>query len=207
MMNKAKALMGLTACLALAGCGKSQDSRDLDHPVSEPRIQQTWQSDCASSELLDLSQRTYLKFSGTAYHEVHVLYSEAGCVGEAVEVRFGGNFALHEPSPADTYSADVRYETVELTALSPAGRDVLEKAKFCGVERWELGRAENLVGRTGTLFCPLRKVPSGEYNLVSIEGDKLFLGKSGMRAGATVESGRPKEVDHDRPFRTAERDL
>ncbi len=201
-MKKTLVSMGIAA--ALMGCGAD---KNLEQMAKEPKLMQAWEGPCASADILDLSMRTYYDFSSADYKEVHTFYSEKDCRGEAAEVRYTGSLALKDAAPNGLRNVDFRFDNVELNVLGPAGKDVLEKAKFCGIETWSMGSPVNLNGKTGTAGCPLRKVPTGEFNVLSIENDVLFLGKSGLRGGADVEKNRPKEVDHDKAFRASARKL
>lgn len=203
-MKKTFALISVGVAAALLGCGAD---KNLKQSAAEPTLMQTWEGACASSDLLDLSLRTYFEFSGAGYKEVHTFYSEKDCRGEAAEVRYTGALTLREQAPNGLRNVDFRFDKVDMTVLGPKGKEILEKVKFCGIESWAMGPAIDLTGKTGTAGCPLRKVPTGEFNVTAVENNVLFLGKSGLRGGADVEKDRPTEVERDKPYHVSARKL
>lgn len=205
-MKKTVGMLTVAALgLWITGCGKDKELNS--NAVAAPELMRTWEGGCESSDILDLSLRTYYKLDGADYKEVHTFYAEKDCRGEAAEVSYSGVLAAKDKAPNGTRSIDFRFDRVAVMATGPAGKQALEKAKLCGVETWELGKPVDLAGKTGTFGCPLRKVPTGEYNIISVENEVMYLGKSGLRGGATVESDRPTTVDHDKPFRPSQRQL
>lgn len=186
---------------ALSGCGK-----DLKQATQEPRLMKVWEGQCATSDLLRLSVKPYFKFSGSEYKEVHTFYSEANCVGEAVDLTYRGEFTIRD-EVAGARKVDFRFDHVEVTALNQKGKDTLEAVKFCGTPTWELGKNVVLDGKTGGVTCPLRTVPTGEFNIYAFENEKLFLGKAGLRGGPTKEADRPTSVDRDQVFVPSGRNL
>jgi hypothetical protein len=198
------ALTVLTSFFA-AGCGST--IKDAKQRFEEPLLMNTWEGKCAKSDLLDLSEKPYFKFSGNFYQEVHTFYSDADCVSPAVDITYKGELMLHEANPEKIRKVDFRFDHVEVAALNPAGKDVLESVGFCGVDTWEVNKAVNLEGKTGTLTCPLRTVPTGEFNLFKLDSEVLYLGKSGLRGGTTTEGSRPTAIETDRPYTKSTRKL
>jgi len=205
-MKRVTEKLATLACLAvLAACGS--DGKSGSQGVSASELMRTWEGECRSSDILDLSMKTYFAFDGDDYKEVHSFYAEKDCRGEAAEISYTGVITPKEKAPNGERNVDFRFDKVEAMAVGPRGKEVLDKAKFCGIETWELGKPVLLNGKTGTLGCPLRKVPAAEYNLAVVEQDVLFLGKAGLRGGASVEKDRPTKVDRDTPFRPSDRKI
>lgn len=172
-----------------------------------------WEGQCSSSDLLNLSSRQYYRFSGSDYKEVHTFYGEKNCVGEAIDITYKGEMTIKEAmvindgAAAKARKVDFRFDHVEVTALNPAGKAALEKVGFCGVKFWEAGKPVVLDGKTGGIACPLRTVPTGEYNVFALENETLFLGKTGLSGGATKESARPTSIERAVPFVKSERKI
>jgi hypothetical protein len=198
------AMTVLVSIFAVA-CGST--IKDATQRFEEPQLMDTWEGKCAKSDILDLSAKPYFKFSGNLYQEAHTFYSDADCVNEAVEVTYKGELTLRETNSEQVRKVDFRFDHVEVKALNASGKDVLDKVGFCGVAAWEVSKVVNLEGKTGTLACPLRTVPTGEFNVFKVEQDMLYLGKSGLRGGATTESSRPSAVETANPFTKSKKSL
>ena len=208
MKNVTGKLTALALTALLAACGNDKNlGKEIGQNVDEPELMRTWEGDCHGSDILDLSLKSYFAFDGDDYKEVHTFYAESDCKGDAAEISYTGAITLKEKAPNGERAVDFRFDKVEAMAVGPRGKEVLEKAKLCGIETWDLGKAIELNGKTGTMGCPLRKVPAAEYNLATVENKILFLGKFGLRGGASVEKDRPTKVDRDTPFCPSDRKI
>ncbi len=194
----------LTTLLASA-CGSQV--KDVRQRIEEPQLMDTWEGKCAKSDLLNLSAKPRFKFSGNSYQEVHTFYSDADCVSQAVNITYKGELTLKETSAEQIRKVDFRFDHVEVAALNDAGKGVLDTVAFCGVKAWEVNKPLNLDGKTGTVACPLRTVPTGEFNIFAVKEGVLYLGKTGLRGGAAAEASRPTALETESPFTRASKNL
>jgi len=197
MLKNKEMFLGLAITLALAGCGAAKNA---EQALEEPGLVGSWEGVCSSSDLLGLSHRPYYRFAGAQQIEVHRFYQEKECVTPAAELRYEGEVKIGDEVQPQVRKLDLRFDSVKVTAITEDGRKALEKVSLCGVGAWVLGTPVDLSGKTGTLTCPLRKVPTGEFNIFSLEKDRLYLGKVGLSGGASVESDRPTTLERDNGF-------
>ncbi len=186
--------LAMVSMLLVIGCEKTK--KEIRQQVEEPKLMNTWEGTCAKSDLLGLSMKTFYKFGGTDFTEVHSFYSETDCKseGHAADLTYKGDLTLKDETPKGR-EIDLRYDHVSIKPINKVGMDALNKIELCGKDDWALDKEIDLDGKTGGVKCPLREVPTGEVNLFAITGSALYLGQTGLTTGATRDADRPTEVD------------
>ncbi|MEO5970111.1 MAG: hypothetical protein ABIQ95_09300, partial [Bdellovibrionia bacterium] len=69
---------------------------------------------------------------------------------------------------------------------------------FCGEATWEINQAKDMTACTTRTFSPLTKLPDSSYDIVTIEGENLYLGEGGKKEDPAK---RPSKLDRDTSYR------
>src|SRR3954470_16507585 len=77
-----KILLGLSVALLAVGCGKARQA--VEQRFEEPALMKTWEAPCVGTDIVGLSERTYVKFGGASFTKVQTFYSNGHCTDESV---------------------------------------------------------------------------------------------------------------------------
>ena len=203
LLSTLKYVLAPALLLFPLGCGKAK--QDVVQAYNEPALMATWESKCSSSSPLKLSEKTFVRFSGSDFEKSQTFYSQDGCVEPAVEARYKGTFKLSDSTIPESGAKfiDYTYDSASVTALNPKGKEVLETAKLCGHPTWVVGTRVDLTSESAGASCPLRTSPSTSYEVYKVEKDSkiLYLSKFGwVYSRGKVASDRAKELDTDTSF-------
>lgn len=189
--------------LFLAGCGEDSPTKDAENLVKAPSLMDTWTNECKESEILELSTRKYIEFSGNNFVQLHEFYSKSDCQSPAVALTYRGTFTLGEKENTGAWTVDSTFNTAQVTALNAFGQKVLETAKFCGIATWPINQAMTVGNQEN---CPVKSVPSIEFNRALVESDKLYLGNSSLTNGVRNPNERPN-IERDNVMTAIDRNL
>jgi hypothetical protein len=129
-----------------------------------------------------LFARRELTISGAAYRLDLISFADAKCTIPTLRTRYEGRFVVRNPSSIIPETWDVEFiaRQVLVTPYVLNTADFLNSAPkgTCGRERWFVGVEQELAV---TLGCPLIGIdlrrPFVEYDIATVQGNRLFLGQ------------------------------
>jgi|FLYM01.1.fsa_nt_gi hypothetical protein len=162
--------------MALVGCS-SDDVQNLIENVEDPAIQGRFVSECGSSSLINLSERSALMFQGNEFTRTQSYFSADDCQEEAAKIDYKGTFAVEPDAPADAEGGqlDIRIDEVKITVNNEATATALSAINFCGVQEFPVGEEVVIKGEMSEGLCPLMNVPSERYGTYKVEDNRLYL--------------------------------
>ena len=139
--------------------------------------------------------RRELIISGETYRLDLVSFADARCTIPTLRTRYEGRFVARNPSPVipDAWEVEFTARQVLLTPYVLNTADFLNSAPkgTCGRESWFVGIEQELAATSG---CPLIGVdlrrPFVEYDIATIQGDRLLLGQRPLDGGYLLAPGR-----------------
>lgn len=191
-------MIGFCGALTLMACSKES----VQQTFQEPRLMKNWETKCASSDILDLSKRSYFAFSGDTFKEVHTFYQDETCTQPAAEATYTGTFNLG-PGPtgeAGATALDLKYDKAYMVAVTEAGKEKLEGVKLCGHDSFPLNAQVEMTPDSAGILCPMTTAPSARYEIYRMDGDKLYVGNAGIGSRAKTEGERPTALDMENPY-------
>jgi hypothetical protein len=151
-------------------------------PQQAPLFSGAWSStECEPRPGAPFAQRE-LTISGETYRLDLISFADARCTIPTLRARYEGRFAVRNPSSAIPEAWEVEF-TARQVLLTPY---VLNTADFlnsaprgtCGREQWFVSLEQELAATSG---CPLIGIdlrrPFVEYDIATIQGDRLLLGR------------------------------
>ena len=104
-------------------------------------------------------------------------FADAQCTAALLVVTVGGEFMVETPSTAVPGAHHVRFSHAELSvqARSEQVLPVLEAAR-CGSVPWQQSVSQD-VSTSGCLFLPSVTECPAEYDLVKVDGQRLYFGR------------------------------
>lgn len=109
-------------------------------------------------------------------------YGDSGCKNQLLNVQVGGKMTQKGPSK-NVKGATNTYFSVISRKVKPMGAGVLgwlndPKSPACNQKNWEVGKTKDIYKNgCAQLGSPSAEACKGEYDLVQLKGDRLFLGQ------------------------------
>lgn len=201
----------LIATAALTGCSSGSDNNNSGGAptAGEPTtgggstsvpeaiaIEDQWTSTCGDATLFGLSEDSQMKVGADSFSRVTRYHTTGTCSAEAIRLEQTGTYSQGADVQTGVKSIDFTVDHVQVTALNKAGADILRLANFCGISQWKVGVAQDVTSQSGSERC-VPKLPQTIYQIYSVEGDNLFLGKGD---DLTVPEKRPGELDRTKIY-------
>jgi hypothetical protein len=208
---------GVALVLPLVACqsndGKSNPVTAAVQALKATDLQGNWQSGCISSIAGGLfgHERKRIELAGDK--AIFVTEGSAPSIAGAIltpdkspcadpigEVREEGSFDTGGDAQGG-HKIQFKIEKVSLKANGDLGAKALNVINACGINDWKAGESRDVTKATqeGSIKCWGDKTPFTLYDIYTIEGTRLFLGK-GQERGKESEDGRPRDLDREMAF-------
>jgi hypothetical protein len=123
-----------------------------------------------------------------------VRYHTVGnCGASGIEIEVDADFTSGSELKPNVHQIDINTTAMRVRPVTEAGVQVLKLAKLCDYTDWKVGETKDVTADTGKTTC-FPKLPQKLYDIYSIEGTKLFFGKSD---DLTDQTKRPKALEPD----------
>ena len=159
--------IGLTVALTAYG-----DTADLSKGMLGH-----WRTQCSvASGFSQSSIDDYVTQEDGSGLQTTTYYADLGCTQPVISQEWTYAQTLGDDVRAGLKKIDLSYTAVSVTALTEAGKTVLETYGYCGLTAWPVNEKQDMTSRSGTSHCMI-KIPYTDYTVISIIGDRLYLGK------------------------------
>lgn len=186
--------------VSTTSCGRDAEEA-VANVVEEPGLQGDFSGPCKASEILDVSQRETMKFEGNSFESVTIYYTNANCssASEAGRLVYSGTFEIDDEAvPGDANGLNVEITSAEVTPLNDTVMNMMSSANFCGIDRFEQGKAVELQSKTNLMTCPLKSLPGRFYGAYQIRDEDLFLSESSVTSMAESADKRSTKINNVR---------
>lgn len=167
--------------------------------MASASIQGLYQADCLPIEDQGLSLVRSVSFDKVKDQDVasqaQIIYTDLTCEAAAYSFIFAGPYTIAADGAADFTSA-----SIQLTALDARVAASFTQQKLCGIETWEVGKAQEVAG----LDCGGSTIPAAG----SITYDRVKEVETGIVFGAATDTNdgtsadkRPADYDETTVFK------
>lgn len=159
-----------------------------------------WQSDrceeVPQSETETLYLRRTFSFSKDNWAVKVLTHSDPACKNRLLEIDIAGRYLLEgfqRGIPGAT-AARFTHDAIKMTPHTPQMVQVLSRAG-CADGNWSIGKSRD-VSRTGCLFIPSVSQCPAEYDVIRLDGERLFFG-SRSSEGLCSPENRPTQLESE----------
>lgn len=196
-----KYMMIFCSTFLLIGCD-SDDASEVANNISEdPQLNGSFIGPCSGSDILNLSYRQRMTFSGNTFTHERTYFESNDCsdaeVGGTVELT--GDFIVDADGIEDSDAGAIQLE-LKRALVTPNQEylvDALNTVGFCGHDDYVLGNEKEITEGTDEFACPIRELPETLYGAYSVEGDRLYLNNGGLGQMSDDDKNRPTILDKD----------
>ena len=204
LRNRIMTNVVIAACgLMAVSCNKSDGSNPIPgitQALKATDLQATWHSNCSKIEgALFSHEKKQIDLHNDSAVMNTQLYAptDSNCSTPFVQLDEEGTFQTGGGSPGGN-NLQIDVKTVAYKPLTALGAAALNAVSLCGISNWEANKGQEVTAATGNGQCWV-KSPRTIYDIYTIEGTTLFIGKGTEREKTSAEK-RPTELDRNMPF-------
>ena len=189
----------LSAACALVACGtKTADdvSQAGKNIAGEPGLQGKWTSSCGKVEALKTSGKSTYIFEPLKYEKNLMFYKDANCSEAMGNAKYKGEYKIGSGDDLEggAKRIDLIPKTLTMSANTQAGVDALNLIKFCGISDWALNQERDVTNSANGGKCLIENMNESQYDIFTLNSDKLTFGSTFLFGAPTKEENRPKKV-------------
>lgn len=156
--------------------------------AQDPQLEGVWRQTCANQAV-----RTE-DFAGTAVAFTESYYADKKCDELLLEFTSLGAFT------AENGKIDFAFRQINITLHNIHYVDDYNDRHVCGINTWQVGKAEDVTGKFCEIFGPgvgLQIPPQGRmrYGIYKIEEDRLYFGRLSLEHDSSSPEKRPQVFD------------
>lgn len=190
------ALVLSTGMIALTACSDSKDT--IQNVTEDASLQGRFLSECGSSSLIDMSERTALMFQGNEFTRTQSYFTADDCQEEGAKIDYTGTFTIDADGLPETEGGalNIKVESMKILVNSEAVATALSAINFCGVSQYVVGEEVTIEGELSQGLCPLMNVPAERYGVYKVEDDRLYLDND-LNSMSDTDENRAKALNTD----------
>ena len=192
-------LIILCSALVIGGCD-SDDASDVANNITEdPQLNGSFVGPCSGSDILNLSYRQRMTFSGNTFTHERTYFETSDCsdaeAGGTVELT--GEFVVDADGIESSDAGAIQLELTKalVTPNQTYLVNALNTVGFCGSNDYTLNQEKEITEGTDEFACPVRELPETLYGAYSVEDDRLYLNNGGLSQMSEDGQNRPTILD------------
>lgn len=163
--------------------------------LAQAEIKGKFQTDCASLPEENISLVRTVDFSPEVLMQEQIIYGDLQCQAPAYAFVLSGPYALAEGG-----LLDITMASIQLKPLDARIATGFTQAKLCGIEVWEVGKAQEVAGKN----CGGSAMPAAgsmSYDRVQEVETGLVFGATTEETDGSTQEKRPVELDMSAVFK------
>jgi hypothetical protein len=182
-------LMQSAAWLVIAGLTPAAFALGTDTTKGIP--EGNWRSPCAQPDApWGTTAREEIIVKNGVISTTTTYFADEKCQTPSVQSEWSAKqTAGKDVFPSGARPLDLTFLTAIYTPVTEDGAKALNTYQWCGATNWAVGKPQDVTSKSGADNC-IGKLPSTNYTIFNVIGDKLFIGKS----ASTTPEGRAKEL-------------
>ena len=182
------------ALVFVGACSSSSSSGSTD---LETQLVGHWASDTCEATPSAGGQTHYVRREYTFAKDTiafdFTIFAEATCDTKLMRLDLGGDYALDTSSVPGARGVNFHVTSRQLTAFAPDLAGAFTQA-HCGAGAWTPGAQQDIAGGCAVIgYGPLSDCPT-QYDLVKLDGGRLFLGVRQNDVDACKAADRPNAL-------------
>ncbi len=201
MIVKGAHVFFLAGALALAACGKDDDSDDVGDAgrnlARAPGLQGAWASTCDAFGPLDLSGKAFYAFQGNKYQKKITVHSDDQCATQTAEIRYVGEFKVGNGDDLANglNRVDLTPKSVSVKATTEDGARALNAARLCGIIDWKVDQARDVAAAARQGDCIGERIDAVQYDVYGISDKALKFGSAYLLGAPIRAESRPARLN------------